>query len=471
MTVQTTINASKEETPDLLKGISPYAVPLMVLILPASLIILSIWGGLTVILVSIPCLLITYPIVSYLSGLHNIKNLVPAYLFAVAIKVIYLLIKLLVSEDDISAALLSFGDSEGYAEVAFLDHLPLRFMSDPGYPLFLQFLVKQFLLIPDTAPVTFIVPSLFIGTLSTVFIAIIVKDYVSSRITATIFWFGALDLMAALYSTTLLKDMLVGTFVSVIFVVFIRFRNRIDYAVQVSALIFAVILSVFFRVRSLGVVIVCLILRYYFSDVIPGLQKKLVVIPMMLLIISVLFTMNIDVVAKLNKGKTISHVESTFSQAIEKKGAIDIRDTGRLNYILNSSDSWMVRTLGRSALALLAPMPPVSFYKFEWGSVIKEGKIFRDLGGIYWHFMFPFLLLGSYSFFKEKKFFFIFAFFLVILLMGMTTVIDPRLRLIAIAPLYVLFAKGFSGYGLKNRFAYFYYMSIIFMVPIYEIVM
>ena len=116
-------------------------------------------------------------------------------------------------------------------------------------------------------------------------------------------------------------------------------------------------------------------------------------------------------------------------------------------------------------------MPPISFYKFDWDDVIGGGKIFRDLGGIYWYFAFPFLLLGSYSFFKEKKYFTLCAFYLVIFLMGITTVIDPRIRLVAIAPLYILFAKGISKYGLKNRFALFYYISVLFMVPVYEVLM
>lgn len=459
------------EVTDILKGVFPYTQPLMILMLPATLMILSLWGGITVIYVSLICILIIFPVISYLSGLQRIKNLIPAFFFAVAIKVIYLLIKLIVSEGDIGSAVLSFGDAGGYAEVAFLDHLPLRFVSDPGYPLILQFMARQLFLQPDTAPLTFIIPSLFFGTLIAVFVCIAVKDVISPKYAGMIFWFVALDPMIALYSTTLLKDILVGAFVSVVFVVFIRFRNNIDYVLQISVLILAILMSVFLRVRSLGVVIICLLLRYYFSDRIPKLQKKLIAIPLILVIFSALLSMNIDVIAKLNKGKSISHVESTFSEAIIKKGAIDIRKTGRLNYILNSSDSWMVRVIGRSVLALLSPMPPISFYKFDWDVVIKEGKIFRDLGGIYWHFLFPFLLLGSYSFFKEKKYFPIVAFYLIIFLMGMTTVIDPRIRLIAVAPLYILSAKGISKYGLKNRFAYLYYLSVLFMVPVYEILM
>lgn len=457
--------------PDILKGVFPYTLPLMVMILPASLMILSLWGGITIIILAAVCVLITYPVVSYLAGLHGIKNLIPSFFFAVAIKVIYLLIKLIVSEGDSSAAILAFGDAGGYAEVAFLDHLPYRFVSDPGYPLILQLIVRLFSLQPETAPLTLIIPSMFIGTLIAVFVCIIVKDYIAPAYTGMIFWFVALDPMIALYSTTLLKDVLVGAFVSVVFVVFIRFRNKIDFVLQIAALISATLISAFLRVRSLGVVIVCLLLRYYFSDRIPRLQKKLIAIPLILVIFFGLLTLNIDVIAKFNKGKSIAYVESTFSEAIERKGSIDVRETGRLNYLLNSSDSWIVRVVGRSALALLSPMPPVSFYKFDWDTVINGGKLFRDLGGLYYHFIFPFLLLGSYSFFMEKKYLPLCAFYLVIILMGMTTVTDPRIRFITIAPLYILVAKGISKYGLKNRFAYIYYLGIFFMVPVYEILM
>src|SRR3990172_11127582 len=225
-----------EEVPNILKGVSAELLPLMVLMLPLTLMILSLWGGITVIVLASICALITYPIVLYLSRLHKIKNLIPAFFFAVAAKVIYLLIKLVVSKGNSSSAVLSFGDAGGYAEVAFLDHMPLRFVSDPGYPLILQFIARQFSLQPDTAPLTFIIPSLFIGTLIAVFVCIIVKDSVAPVYTGMIFWFVALDPLIALYSTTLLKDVLVGAFVSVVFVVFIRFRNNIDYVLQISAL-------------------------------------------------------------------------------------------------------------------------------------------------------------------------------------------------------------------------------------------
>ena len=86
------------------------------------------------------------------------------------------------------------------------------------------------------------------------------------------------------------------------------------------------------------------------------------------------------------KNKSIVSTEKDIRSAVNTSNQEDSRNAGRLGTIINNINSFPVRTLARSTMSFLAPIPPMQFYQFEWGKDVnsRQARIFKDLLGLYW---------------------------------------------------------------------------------------
>ena len=153
---------------------------------------------------------------------------------------------------------------------------------------------------------------------------------------------------------------------------------------------------------------------------------------------------NLEYINKLNRGKSIRDTEQSINDKILNKSSDGLKRGGRLGYAISSLPSFPLRVALRSTLSFLAPIPPLQFYQFDWGSGYndRQARIFRDLGGLVWYIFMPFVFLGGILSIKEKDYFLPLSLFIVILAMGIGGWVDPRIRLMASIPTYLLIAKG-----------------------------
>ena len=159
----------------------------IVLFNSASLLILSIialFGGLEIILSSLFLFLIAIPIVSFFQNLSKIQGLINGYIFSVTIKSIFLMLKLIVLNENPISAINIGGDSLGYITSAFktnIVELVLDYGIDLGYVFFLKTIVMIFDILPSDLPIVFVIPNIFASSLIVVFSVILCKKSTSSN--------------------------------------------------------------------------------------------------------------------------------------------------------------------------------------------------------------------------------------------------------------------------------------------------
>lgn len=431
--------------------------------------ILSIVGGLGVIIFAALLLLFTLPIVIFFEKLSKIKGLVLGYVFAVNFKSFFLLTKLLVISGNKKNALI-INDAAGYIASAFnpnLLELALNYGTDIGYVIFLKFLAQIFNISSLDIPIVFVLPNIFMSSLIVIFSVYLLRQLLPKLNTAIIFWIAALDPMIANYSTVALKDTLVATFVSVSFVVFFTKRKFIS---QVFLTALSFIGSFILRYRSFPIIVGIIGIRILFGNQISKTTKLVYTTVSSLALILILFFGLVSNLNFLNRGKSILDTEKAHTEKLAIKGKADIKSTGRLGFLINSIPSLPLRVSARSLMSYLAPIPPVQFYQFDWGNGIdsRQNRIFRDLGGIYWYIMMPLSLLGIYSFVKRKEYFIPLSLFIVILAMGLGGWVDARMRLMAIIPIYILITKGISEWKFVNLFSICFYSALLLSWLSYE---
>ena len=123
--------------------------------------ILSMFGGIGVIIFSFCLFIIVTPIVKFFEKLSKLRGLTLGYIFSVNFKALFLLIKLVVLKDNPKNALI-INDAAGYIASAFnpnLIELVLNYGIDMGYVFFLKALVQVFNISSFDIPVIFVIPN------------------------------------------------------------------------------------------------------------------------------------------------------------------------------------------------------------------------------------------------------------------------------------------------------------------------
>ena len=432
--------------------------------------LLSIVGGLGVFIFSSILFILTIPIVKFFENLSKINGLVLGFIFAINFKSLFLLLKLAVLSQNPKNALI-INDASGYIASAFnpnLIELALDYGTDIGYVLFLKALVQIFNISSLDIPVIFVLPNIFISSLIVIFSIYLLNELLPRLNPAIIFWIAALDLMMANFSSVALKDSLVATFVSVVFVVFFT-NKKFIFQVMLSTLSF--VGSFILRYRSFPIIVGIIGIRILFGNQISKSAKVVYTTISSIVLILILFFGLVTNLNFLNRGKSILDTEKSHVEKLAIKGKADSKSTGRLGLIINNLPSLPLRVSARSLMSFLAPIPPVQFYQFDWGSGLNDiqNRLFRDLGGMYWYLMMPFCLLGLFSFIKNKDYFIPLSLFIVILAMGLGGWVDARMRLMAIVPIYILIATGLSENKFVNLFSICFYSALLLSWLSYEI--
>lgn len=467
------VRNSKFDSNNLVRHSTLQKILLFCSLLPLSIAVLSVWGGIEVLLLSLFCLLIAIPIVIYSARITQIKGLLIGFIFSLTLKYVFLIIKLCALKD---TALIMGGDSENYIRGVYetdLARLILIYGKDMGFVFFLKFIAEFFTIESTQLPIIFVIPNLFAGSMLTIFAIIFVRALSPSVPLSYVFWIASFDLMVATYSTVVLKDVLVAMLTSVSFIVFLNIKIYYHRVIQGILWFLASIGSFLLRFRSSGIISGFILLRLFTNKNISVKKKWLITITIssLYLIISISTGKNVNIINTFNKGKSIIQTETLLRERAIERGNIDIRRSGRLGYLINSLPSFPIRTVARTIMSFLAPIPPVQFYQFSWGSGRNgmQARLFKDLGGIYWYAIIPLVLLGARSMFRTKDYFVPLSFLLVIVAMGLSGWVDARVRLMAILPVYMLTLKGILNYGFWNRFSILFYFFLIIFWMIYEL--
>ena len=433
--------------------------------------LLSLYGGTSVLVFGTVLLLLITPLVYFFQELSKVKGLVLGFIFVVTYKSLFLLTKLIVLSDQPKNALI-INDAAGYIASAFnpnIIELVLNYGIDLGYVFFLKTLVQLFSISSFDIPIIFVLPNIFLSSLIVVFSVYLAKVVLPSLNPIYVFWVAAIDPMLANFSTVALKDSLVATFVSVSLVVFITKRK---FILQLIIWILSMIASFTLRYRSFPIIAGLIGSRILFGYELSKATKIIFTTVLSCILIFTLFLGALTNLNFLNRGKSILDTEKTHVEKLAIKGQADIKNTGRLGFIINNLPSFPLRVSARTLMSFLAPIPPVQFYQFSWGSGSSDlqARIFRDLGGIYWYIMMPFSLLGIFYFLKKKQYFLPLSLFIVILAMGIGGWVDARMRLMAIVPIYILIATGLSENKFVNLFSIGFYSALLISWLSYEII-
>ena len=300
--------------------------------------LLSIIGGLGVIIFAVFLFLFFIPIVRFFEKLSKIRGLTLGYIFSVNYKALFLLIKLLVLKDNPKNALI-INDAAGYIASAFnpnLIELVLNYGIDMGYVFFLKALVQIFNISPLDIPVIFVIPNIFMTSLIVIFSVYLLNELLPSINPAIIFWLAALDLMLANFSSVALKDSLVATFVSVTFIVFFTKKK---FVAQIILSIFSFLGSFFLRYRSFPIIVGIIGLRVMFGNQFSRSSKVVYATISTVVLILVLFFGLVTNLNFLNRGKSILDTEKAHTEKLAIKGKADIKSTGRLGLLINSIPS------------------------------------------------------------------------------------------------------------------------------------
>ena len=439
-----------------------------------SFSILSIWGGLAVLSSAMFFMLISIPVVYYCEKLIRLDGLILGFVMAVTYKSIFLISRLVFLNAEPTNAIIIFDDASGYINSAFnpntAELILTDYGTDIGYVYFLNYLVNIFNISNLQVPIVFVVPNIFVGSLIIVFAVMLSRIIIPLIHPSLVFWIATLDPILALYSTIVLKDILVSTLVSVSFVVFIIKKGHLT---QIIGWIFATIGSFLLRWRSTGIIAIIVAFRILFSKNIAKRKKRQLITIVSIFIISIgLAGSNFNIIKLANRGKSIIDTELSHRIKIFTKAKMDSRSAGRLGQIINSLPSFPLRVAARTGMSLLAPVPPVQFYQFYWGDGIHDikARIFRDLGGIFWYIMLPFLLIGTITMLRKKEYFIPLSLFVVLLIMGIGGWVDPRIRLMASLPTYILMAIGLTRYKFVKPYAIGFYSLLLFNWTIYELI-
>jgi len=454
---------------------SSKAEKIIVLFNSASLLIfaiLSLFGGLGVIILSALLFLITIPIVSFFQNMSKIHGLINGFIFTITIKSFFLLSKLIVLVENPINALIIGGDSQGYILAAFktnIAELVLEYGTDLGFVFFLKAIAIIFDISSSDIPVVFVLPNIFATSLIIIFSISLARKLMPYIKSNYIFWIGNLDFLMINFSTVVLKDALVSTFTSVSLVIFITKRRAI---IQTLLWGLSLIGSFVLRFRSAAIIAGMLIIRILFSGELTKKTRTIYAsLASLILVLSLLVGRIEEGINVLNRGKSIRDTEQSINEKILAKSDGNLKRGGRLGYAISSLPSFPLRVSLRSTLSFLAPIPPLQFFQFQWGTGPnhKQARFFRDLGGISWYLFMPFVLLGAMSSLREKDYFLPLSLFVVILAMGVGGWVDPRIRLMASVPVYLLIAKGMHQRRFFNLFTSSFYIALLISWCIYEI--
>ena len=319
----------------------------------------------------------------------------------------FLITKLIVLFKNPETAIV-INDARGYidsVDIANIANLVLIFGVDLGYVFFLKFINSFFSVGLGQIPLVFVVPNIFAGSFITIFSIIFSLSLKPEKNISYIYFLSVFDPMLASFSTVVLKDVLTSFFISITLITFIYNRHRI-----LQAFIFASssIFSILLRFRSIPIIIAFTFSRIFFSKKINKTIKYyfsiFVVFP---IVISATVLSSTNIFSVLNRGKSVIQTEKAHTEKLIKQGSLDSRNSGRLGLLISKIPSFPLRTTARTVMSILAPIPPVQFYQFSYGYEPNnvQARIFRDLGGIFWHLMLPFLFLGCLSLLKKREYF------------------------------------------------------------------
>jgi hypothetical protein len=444
---------------------------------PLIIGILSIIGGISVFIISLVCFLLLLPLVYYCKRLININGLYLAFIFSITLKLFFLLIKLIVQYQDPNMAVMIGGDSINYHDDIYeqnITQLLLTYGVDITFVYYLKFLASTFNILQTQVPIIFVIPNIFASAFFIIFSLMIAKSLFPSKYVKYIFWVSVLDPLLMVYSTVIMKDVIISFMISFSFVLFIKFKKNINRSFQFILWSLSSLIAFFFRWRALGIISGFVSLRIIFSNKISLVNKTFIVlfISISFMLFSIVSGKTINVLRVINKNKSIVSTEKDIRSAVNTSNQEDSRNAGRLGTIINNINSFPIRTVARSAMSFLAPIPPMQFYQFEWGKDInsRQARIFKDLVGFYWYSIMPLFLLGFINFIKSKDYFYPLSFLLVIFAMGMSGWVDARIRLMAIIPTYIFISEGLINYPFWNRFSLSFYFTLLLLWSMYELV-
>jgi len=145
------------------------------------------------------------------------------FIFCITVRLLFLLIKIIILYQDPNMAMMIGGDSINYHNDIYDNNntgLLLSYGVDIGFLYYLKFISNTFNIVQSQIPIIFVIPNIFASAFFMIFSLMCAKSYFPKQYIHYVYWVATLDPLSIVYSTVLMKDVLVAFMIGFSFVLF-----------------------------------------------------------------------------------------------------------------------------------------------------------------------------------------------------------------------------------------------------------